>query len=161
MVLAQKLHFWIKNRRLRQAASRRKMVLVKNFIFDQKKAPAASRQPRKMVFFPENVVLGQKKGACGKPPAEEKKFWKKRPKHFFDRFFGPKSYRHGRVWKNGSWRIKCLSLPKKAPAATRQPRKIVKNTKIGLKWVAVGAFGTSPIPTCTVFRAWFAHYRQI
>ena len=36
-----------------------------------------------------------------------------------------------------------------------------RNVKIGLKRVAVRAFGTSPIPKCTVFRAWFVHYRLI
>ena len=38
---------------------------------------------------------------------------------------------------------------------------MLKNVKIGMKQVAVGAFGTSPRPKCLVFRAWFAHYRQI
>ena len=38
---------------------------------------------------------------------------------------------------------------KKTPAASRQPNKIVKNVKIGLKRLAVGAFWTSPIPKCT------------
>ena len=41
----------------------------------KKKAPAASRQPRKIVFFPENVIFDSKKGACGKPPAGGKWFW--------------------------------------------------------------------------------------
>ena len=40
-------------------------------IFGQKKAPAASRQPRKMVLFLEKRYLGQKKSACGKPPAKK------------------------------------------------------------------------------------------
>ena len=40
-------------------------------IFGQKKAPAASRQPRKMVLFLEKRYLGQKKSACGKLPTEE------------------------------------------------------------------------------------------
>ena len=40
-------------------------------IFCQKKAPAASRQPRKMVLFLEKRYLGQKKSACGKLPTEE------------------------------------------------------------------------------------------
>ena len=38
---------------------------------------------------------------------------------------------------------------KKAPAARRQPRKMVKNIKIGLKRVAVRAFWMSPGPKCT------------
>ena len=37
----------------------------------KKKAPAASRQPRKMVLFLEKRYLGQKKSACGKPPAKK------------------------------------------------------------------------------------------
>ena len=40
-------------------------------IFGQKKAPAASRRPRKMVLFLEKRYLGQKKSACGKLPTEE------------------------------------------------------------------------------------------
>ena len=67
---------------------------AKNVIFDQKKAPAASRQPEENGF--------------------------------------------GHFW------------PKKRrlrQAANRKKRS--KNTKIGLKRVAVGAFWTSPIPKCT------------
>ena len=41
--------------------------------------------------------------------------------------------------------------PKTEPGL--QPRQIVKNTNIGLKQVAVGAFGMSPIPKCKVLRA--------
>ena len=44
-------------------------------IFGQKKAPAASRQPRKMVLFLEKRYLGQKKSACGKPPAKMPTFF--------------------------------------------------------------------------------------
>ena len=40
-------------------------------IFCKKKAPAASRQPRKMALFLEKRYLGQKKSACGKPPAKK------------------------------------------------------------------------------------------
>merc|ERR1711933_520718 len=47
----------------------------KNAIFDEKKAPAASRQPKKMVLFPEKRYFWEKKGACGKPPGGGKKFW--------------------------------------------------------------------------------------
>ena len=48
---------------------------TRNVIFDQqKKAPAASRQPRKICFPPENAVFDQKKGACGNGPAGGKGF---------------------------------------------------------------------------------------
>ena len=43
--------------------------------------------------------------------------------------------------------------PNKIDTATCQPWNVVKNMKIGLKRVAIGAFGASPIPKCTVFRA--------
>ena len=50
--------------------------LTKNDIFDNKKAPAASRQPREIVFFLEKRYFGKKqKTACGKPPARGKRFW--------------------------------------------------------------------------------------
>ena len=47
------------------------LSLIKNAIFDHKKAPAASRQPREIVFFLEKRYYAPTKGACGKPPAEE------------------------------------------------------------------------------------------
>ena len=47
------------------------IFLPKPSFFTQKKAPAASRQPRKMVLFLEKRYLGQKKSACGKPPTKK------------------------------------------------------------------------------------------
>ena len=44
---------------------------------------------------------------------------------------------------------------------TIAPLQMVKNVEIGLKRVAIGAFGTSPIPKCTIFRDLHAHYRQM
>ena len=51
---------------------------TKTVIFGKKKAPAASRQPRKMVLFLEKRYLGQKKSACGKPPAKMPTFLPKK-----------------------------------------------------------------------------------
>ena len=75
-------HFWAKKKRLRQAATQKRCKMptffaektaknTKIVIFCQKKAPAASRQPRKMVLFLEKRYLGKKKNACGKPPAKK------------------------------------------------------------------------------------------
>ena len=69
---------------------------TKIVIFGQKKAPAASRQPRKMVLFLEKRYLGPKKSACGKPPAKKGPkcplfLPKKRQKT-------PKSSRNGHSW---------------------------------------------------------------
>ena len=47
--------------------------------------------------------------------------------------------------------IERVSDQKKAPVALSQSRKMVENIKIGLKRVAVGAFGASPISKCTIF----------
>ena len=88
----------------------------KNAIFEQKKSPAASLQPRK------------------------KGFEEKRPKQFFNRFFGPKSYRHGSE-KMVLGLKNIFFAKKKAPAASRQPRKIMKNTKIVTKRSNSGRYG--------------------
>ena len=48
-----------------------------------------------------------------------------------------------------------------AKKGTRQPKKSVKNIKIGLKRLAVGAFWTSPIPKCTEKQDLHARYRDI
>ena len=44
------------------------------------------------------------------------------------------------------WLLESKEWPKKG---TRRVKKIAKNTQIGLKRVAVGAFWTSPGPKCT------------
>ena len=65
-------------------------------IFGQKKAPAASRQPRKMVLFLEKRYLGKKKSACGKPPAKKRS---KMPIFFSKKWQKtPKSSRNGHPW---------------------------------------------------------------
>ena len=57
------------------------------------------------------------------------------------------------LWQKAFANMVLGEKKKKAPAASLQPRDIVKNMKFGLKLVAVGAFGASPIPKCTIFRA--------
>ena len=86
--------------------------------------------------------MAEKKAPAASRQLEEKSFG-----HFL-----PKKER---LRQAASWRKMFFSQrnailgKKKAPAATRQRRKMVKNIKIGLKRVAVGAFGTSPGPKCT------------
>ena len=48
-----------------------------------------------------------------------------------------------------------------AKKSTRQSRKMAKNTKIGLKRLAVGAFWTSPIPICTEKQDLQPRYRDM
>ena len=50
---------------------------------------------------------------------------------------------------------------KKSACGNRPTEENCEKQQIGLKWVAVGAFGTSPMPKCTVFRTWYAHYHKI
>ena len=51
--------------------------------------------------------------------------------------------------------------PPSVENGARRPRKIAKNIQIFTKWSSVGAFGTSPIPKCTVFKTLRCRYRDI
>ena len=109
--------------------AKKQYFFAQNSIFGPKrKAPAASRQPRKMLFLDykmqflgQNVIFGKhlKKNACGTRPAGGKLFFTKNPgtEQPQDRHFWLKKKRLRQASNRGKW----------------------ENVKVGLKRAAVGA----------------------
>ena len=87
-----------------------------------------------MSFFAQHAIFDQKKSACGKPPAEGncvfpyKMYFSQKIKcHFPGLFFHQKFFlKTTKKWRRPRPRPKNIFFgSKKAPVASRQPRKIV------------------------------------
>ena len=111
----------------------------KMVIFDHKKAHAASRQTREMVFFLKKRYWA-KKSACGKPPAGGKWFWSSPTR---EPLVHPNKGAIGAPQEGNHW-----CTPRREPLVLQ----MVKNTKIFTKWSSIQHFEMSPIPKCTVFK---------
>ena len=145
---------------------------TKIVIFGQKKAPAASRQPRKMVLFLEKRYLGQKKSACGKLPTEENGLVPedRRPDKNSNKNQGKRgggthdlailrSESHENCFVRINFSRRIILKPLKKYLVTKKetltfyeksplflPKKRQKNTKIVTKWSSMGRNGTSTLP---------------
>ena len=154
------------------ADRRKRQKTPKSSFLAKKKAPAASRQPRKMVLFLEKRYLGQKKSACGKLPTEENGLVPedRRPDKNSNKNQGKRgggthdlailrseSHENCFVRINFSRRIilkplkkylvtkkETLTFYEKSPLFLTKKRQ--KNTKIVTKWSSMGRNGTSTIP---------------
>ena len=101
-------------------------------IFAHKKAPAASRQPREMVFFPKKRYLAQKKKRLRQASSRRKMV-----------LVLPNKGATGSPQQRSHW-----CTPRREPLVLQ----MVKNTKIFTKWSSIQHFEMSPIPKCTVFK---------
>ena len=109
------------------------LIKRKNVIFPpkpsflaKKKAPAASRQPRKMVLFLEKRYLGQKKSACGKPPAK-----KVQNANFFCRKNGKKHQnRHEMVIHGSKWDVDHTKMIRKTRSTKPRSSYCAKTLKM-------------------------------
>ena len=132
--------------------------MVPKFILDgfwSKKGACGNATSRKKLSLAYKMPIWlQKKGQKNWPkfwPKFWSKFWPKFWSKFWSKFW-PKFW--GTVL--GEFFVAIRPLPKKNLVGSLLPRrqpvviaKIKKNVKIGLKWLPVGAFWTSPIPKCT------------